>query len=123
MLVLNNAKQAHNRKYKLKFKDDYSESGSVIYPRGSLVDFRGIRIDRSSVLPKVIGTAFDRDNISYIIETVNQLPFGKDQIIIDDMGKEHIITSIAYIDDEKQSRYLRSAFISRRWFLGVEGDE
>jgi hypothetical protein len=123
MLVLNNAKTAHNRKYTWKIHRDYSESGSLVYARGSLIEFRGTRLDRSSVLPKRIGANFERDNISYIIETVAQFPFMKDDIIIDDMGKEYIVVSVAYIDDENQSKYLRSAYISRRWYLGVEGDE
>lgn len=123
MLILNNAHKKHNITYKWKPAQDYTADGSIIYPRGTLRPFKGKINTQISIINKVFTEGLERDNSAFIIETVSQFPFRKDDIIIDDTGKEYIIVNPYYVPDENQSKYLKTDSISRVWYLGVEGDE
>ena len=123
MLLLNNVHRKHNISYKWKPAQDYTSSGSIIYPRGSLRPFKGKINTQISIVNKVFTEGIERDNSSFVIETVSQFPFRKDDIIIDDTGKEYIIINPYYVPDENQSMFLKTDAISKLWYLGVEGDE
>jgi hypothetical protein len=122
MIILNNAKDKSFIKMKLQKKQDYSESGSVIYPRGTLIDFEGKIHGNKSAINKKFHDSIHRENIMFMIESVNQLPFKKDDIIIDDMKKEYIIVETSF-EIAIEQHYFKSALQSKRWFLGVQGDE
>lgn len=122
MIILNNAKDKSYFKMKLQKKQDYSESGSLVYPRGTLIDFEGKINGNKSLINKRFHDSIDRDNINYMIETVSQIPFKKDDIIIDDMGKEFIIVEVSF-EMSVEQHYFKSGYQSKRWFLGVQGDE
>lgn len=120
--ILNNAKDKSHIPMKLKKKADYSVSGSVVYPRGTLLNFEGKISGNKSLINKRFSEAMDRDNITYVIETVSQVPFKKDDIVIDDMGNEYVIVAVT-TEIATEQHYLKSGFQSRKYFLGVEGDE
>jgi hypothetical protein len=123
VLILNNHKRNHNISYSLRLKQPYSANGTVIYPRGATIPFKGIPQDSKSTIAKIFGDTMERDNINYVIETVAQLPFSKDDVIIDDMGIEHLIVNVRFDEDKNQAKYLRSAYLSRVYYLGVDRDE
>ena len=120
--VLNNAKDKSYIPMKLKPKADYSESGSVIYPRNTLIYFEGKISTNRTLVNKVFGESLDRDNSFFVIITVNQLPFKKDDIVIDDMGKEYVIVETT-TELATEQHFLKSGYQSKRWLLGVQGDE
>lgn len=120
--VLNNAKDKSYISMKLKKKADYSESGSVVYPRGTLLYFEGKVSGNKGLVNKVFGDSLDRDNINFVIVTVSQLPFMKDDIVIDDMGKEYVIVEKT-IELATEQHFLKSGYQSRKYLLGVQGDE
>lgn len=122
MLVLNNAHSKHDITFKWKPKQDYSVNGSIIYPRGTLQRFKGRIIDEQSLINKVFHEGLDRDNRTMVIETVAQYPFLKDELIYQE-DTEFIITQTRKIQDENQFRFLKSAYVSLKWYLVVEGDE
>jgi len=123
MLILNNAHRKHNIPYKWKPAQDYSVSGSIIYPRGSLVPFEGKINTDKSIISKVFFEGLERDNSSFVIETVAQFPFKKDDIIIDEDGKEYLIVNPINKTDENQTMFLKASKVSKVYYLGVEGDE
>jgi hypothetical protein len=123
MLILNDAHRKHNITYKWKPKQDYSASGSVIYPRGTLVPFKGKINTQKSIISKVFVEGIERKNSSFVIESVAQYPFKKDDIIIDDVGNTYLIVNPIHEVDENQTRFMKSNQLSKLWYLGVEGDE
>jgi hypothetical protein len=122
MIILNNAKDKRFIKMKLQKKQDYSVDGSITYPRGSLIDFEGSLSGEKTLINKRFSDSIDRDNINFIIESVAQIPFKKDDIVVDDMGKEYIIADVR-IQQSNEQHYFKSGYQSKRWFLGVQGDE
>ena len=122
MLVFNNAKNMHFITMYLIKKSDYSESGSIVYPRDTKLAFKGI-FGQSSLINKRFSDSIDRDNINFVIETVSQLPFMKDDIIIDDTGKEYIVVDKRFDIDAAQTKWVKSASASKKWYIGVQGDE
>lgn len=123
MLILNNQKMMHDQRFRWISKQDHSESGSVIYPRGTKIPFKGGIFENKTVLAKLFTDSIERDNLTLVIETVAQFPFAKDDVIEDDNGKKYVLTAIRYQDTPSQHRFLKSGFTSKKWYLGVEGDE
>lgn len=123
MLILNNAHNLQFTTYKWKPKQDYSENGSIIYPRGTLIEFKGGVIDDKAVISKLFHESLERDVVSLVINTVAQYPFKKDDILFDDIGKAYKIITPLLKEDKRQTRYLKTSFISKEWFLGVETNE
>jgi len=123
MLSLNNKKSKHDITLQWQPRQDYSENGSIVIPRGSLVRFKGKKEDRISLINKVFHDGLDRDNITFMINTVAQFPFKKDDIIVDDDGIEYKVVDTFYTQDENQFRYLKSKYTSKEWWILVEGDE
>lgn len=122
MLVFNNAKNMHFITMYLTKKADWSESGSVLYPRNTKYAFKG-QFGETGLVNKVFGDSLDRDNINLVIETVSQLPFVKDDIITDDNGKEYLVVDKRFLIDQAQTKWLKSSSASKKWFIGVQGDE
>lgn len=123
MLILNNPKQFHDIDFKWIPHQDYSEDGSIIYPRASEIPFKGSINEKKSIIDKVFVDGVERKSLSFVIETVAQLPFKKYDIIIDDTGKKHLLKVPMPTYDKKQTRFLKSNYASVHWLLGVEGDE
>ena len=122
MIILNNAKDRRYQKMKLVKKEDYSESGSIVYPRNSIIEFEGKITGNKSLINKRFHETFDRDNINFMIESVNQIPFKKDDKIIDDMGKEYLIVETSF-ELSIDQHYFKSGYQSKRWYMVVQGDE
>jgi hypothetical protein len=122
VLILNNPHAKHDITYKWKPQKDFEENGSIIYERGSLVPFKGKINTEKAVIDKVFAEGIERRNTSFVIETVSQLPFRKNDIIIDDMGISYLIINPTNKLDENQGRFLKSAYMSKYQLLGVEGD-
>lgn len=123
MMMLNNAKREHNMRLKFKPHKDIAPNGYVEYARGSLTSFYGMVQDNRTTIERAFGAAFTRDSQMMVIETVNQLPFACDDIIIDDMGKEYVITQVAFLENKAQGKFLKSGYLSKTYYLAVEGDE
>jgi hypothetical protein len=123
MIILNNAKDRYHQPWQWKPHKDYSPNGVIEYERGTLYGFMGRTSFDKSLVGKMFGEAVERDQTIYTIETVSQFPFKNDDIVIDDMGKEHLIKAVRFEDDKNQYRFLRSANVSRKYYLAVEGDE
>lgn len=123
MLILNNPHAKHDITFKWKPASDYEENGSIIYARGSLNSFKGKINTEKATFNKVFAEGIVRKNSSFVIETVSQMPFRKNDIIIDDMGKIYLIVNPTSKLDENQGRFLKSAYMSKYQLLGVEGDE
>ncbi len=123
MLILNDAHRKHNITFKWKPKQDYSVNGSVIYPRATLVPFKGKINTQRTIINKVFTEGIERKNSAFIIESVAQLPFKKDDIIIDDVGNHFLVVNPFYELDENQTRFMKTKDISKLWYIGVEGDE
>jgi len=123
MIILNNAKDKYYQSWQWKPHQDFSPNGVTEYARGSLYGFDGRTFFDKSLVGKLFGDAVERDQIVFTLETVAQFPFKNDDIVIDDMGKEHFIKAVRFEDEKSQYRFLKSAFVSRKYFLAVEGDE
>lgn len=123
MLALNNAKQSHNARLKWKPRQDYSENGSIIYPRQSLQLFRGKKIEKQSLIDKVFHEGSQRENKVVMFETVIQYPFKKHDIIIDSLENEYLVVDKDYIENEEQGRYMKANKLSKTWYLLTETNE
>lgn len=123
MLILNNKKKNHNITFYWKPKQDYSVSGSIIYPRGTLVPFKGTINNNKSIISKVFAEGIQRESSSFVVETVAQYPFKKDEIIVDSDGNEYLIKNPIYKLDENQTRFMKPSSVSKIYYIGVEGDE
>jgi len=121
VLILNNQHKKQDITYKWKPQQDYEENGSIVYPRGAMIPFKGAINSEKSIISKVYGEGIERHNNSFVIETVAQYPFRKNDIIIDDMGVEYLLVKPINEIDENQGRFLKSAYLSKVQYLGVEG--
>ena len=123
MLILNNAKNQHFQSWKWIPHKDYSAEGIVEFAQGSLIAFKASKITNPNAIAKMVGDTMERDNISFVLETVNQLPFKKDDRVKDDVGKLYTIVGTSFKDTPSQNMFLKSSATSRTWYLAVEGDE
>lgn len=123
VLVLNNAHKLQDATFYWIPKQDYSVDGSVVHPRGSKVPFKGGFETEVSLINKIFHEGMDRDNISFVIRTVAQFNFKKDDYIEDVEGKRYRVTVPKHKKEPTQSRYLKPSFLSKEWWLGVEGYE
>jgi hypothetical protein len=123
MIILNNAKEMHFQSWTWKPHQDYSPNGVIEYERGTLHGFKAALFTDKALIGKMFGETVERDNTVFVLETVAQFPFKNDDIVIDDMGKEHIITNTNFKESKEQGRFLRTPFLSRKYYLAVEGDE
>jgi len=120
MLILNNRKDKEFVGYKWIPHADFSVSGSVIYPRGTAVDFMGTVMKDKTFVEKMFSEGHKRENVTSILVTTAQFPFTVDDVVIDDMNVRYIVRTLRYEDTVEQMRYLKTAFTSKRWFLGLE---
>lgn len=123
MLGLNNAHTLHDIKFTWIPKQDYSSEGHIVFPRGTRYKFKGVISDNITLINKVFHEGLDRDNIQFVVNTVAQYPFKKDDIIEDDNGKKYKVVNPYHKKEATQAKFLKSDFTSKEWWLGVEGNE
>ena len=123
MLGLNNQKQSHNARLQWKPCQDYSENGSIIYPRQSLNNFRGKKIDNQTTIEKRFHEGMKRENKVVMFETVRQYPFKKDDIILDSEGNEYLVVDKNFKENAEQGRYMKPDRLSKTWYILTETDE
>lgn len=119
MIILNNAKNKHFITFKWKPAKDYTEDGEIIYAKTGLYAFKGHYAEKR-LIPKLFGDVIERDNNEVLIETVSQFPFKDNDILVDDIGKEFLIKDFTFNMDDNQTRFLKSAFASKKYFLRCE---
>ncbi len=124
MLFLNDSK-THNGKpmakdLMLKKMQNYEEDGVIIYPIGSLIPFAATA-ERKGTLPKRIGDAFKRSNVTQVFVTTDQIVPIVNDLIIEANSKEHIITQVETDEDAYQAMFLND--VSRTFYIGVETNE
>lgn len=119
MIILNNAKNKHFITFKWKPAKDYTLDGEIVYAKKGLYSFKG-HFAEKRLIPKLFNDIVERDNNEVLIETVAQLPFKDNDILIDDVGKEYLVKDYTFRIDENQTKFLKSAFASKMYFLRCE---
>ena len=125
MIFLNNNQKINgkliNQDFVLIKGNEWNTIGSVDYEKASKTYFRGIT-EGMNLTNKRFFDSMDRDNINKIIIAWD-LEAKKDDRIIDDTGKVHIVVDTKYTEASEQNQYMKSNQISKLWYIGVESDE
>jgi hypothetical protein len=110
------------QRYSIIKGSDYALSGSVEYATQKQRYFIGLT-EGMNLVNKRFFDSLDRDNISKVIVTWDELGCKKDDVIVDDTGLKYIVKDTRYEEVTQQNQYLKSNKVSRLWFIGVEADE
>lgn len=123
MLALNNAHSKHDTTFTWTPKQDYSENGYLVYPRGGKLRFKGRYETDVRLINKLFHDALDRDNMTLTINTVSQFPFKKDDRIANEEGKVYVVVDTRFEYADGQAKFLKTSSLSKNWWLVVESDE